>query len=122
MSRTSRAEWAKRVERWKESGLSAKEFAAETGLKASTLSYWSWKLASSGEVAGDQAESSSVMGGQKRRRKSAAPRFVEVTAPAITTSPSMLELVLSGGVLVRVSAGFDEATLTRVVRAVEASR
>ena len=32
MARTSRAEWAKRVERWKESGLPAQEFGAETGV------------------------------------------------------------------------------------------
>jgi hypothetical protein len=38
MSRASRAEWAKRVERWKDSGLSAKEFAAETGVKSLALS------------------------------------------------------------------------------------
>jgi hypothetical protein len=36
--------WAKRVERWIDSGLTAKEFAAEAGLKPSTLSYWKWRL------------------------------------------------------------------------------
>ena len=46
MSRTSRAEWAKRVERWQDSGLTAKEYAAETGLNASTLSYWKRRLVS----------------------------------------------------------------------------
>ena len=35
---------------------------------------------------------------------------------------SMLEIVLSGGARVRVPTGFDEATLMRVVRALEASR
>lgn len=44
MAKVDRAEWQKRVERWRDSGLSAKEFAAETGLKASTLSYWKWRL------------------------------------------------------------------------------
>ncbi len=32
-----REQWAKRVERWKDSGLTAKEFAAETGINAQSL-------------------------------------------------------------------------------------
>ena len=126
MSRASRAEWAKRVERWRDSGLSAKEYAAETGLKASTLSYWSWKLRASDEPDCERAETEAVAAGRLGRSKPVAvgaARFVELTstAPAPTSTPA-LELVLSGGVRVRVTAGFDEATLTRVVRAVEASR
>ena len=44
MARTNAEEWSKRVERWKDNGLTAKEFEAETGIKASTLSYWRWRL------------------------------------------------------------------------------
>jgi hypothetical protein len=47
--------------------------------------------------------------------------LVEVST-VVTSSPAMLEVVLDGGARVRVPAGFDEATLTRVVRAVEAAR
>lgn len=32
MPKATRAEWAKRVERWKDSGLTAAEYAAETGI------------------------------------------------------------------------------------------
>ena len=35
--RTSREEWRKRVERWKDSGLTAEQYATELGIKASTL-------------------------------------------------------------------------------------
>jgi hypothetical protein len=35
----SRAEWQKRVERWRDSGLSAEQFAAELGINAGTLKY-----------------------------------------------------------------------------------
>ena len=38
------AEWAKRVERWKRSGLSAEEFSAREGLRAARLSWWRWYL------------------------------------------------------------------------------
>jgi DNA-binding transcriptional regulator YiaG len=44
MAKTTSAEWAKRVERWQDSGLTAKEFAAELNVNAGTLSYWKYKL------------------------------------------------------------------------------
>lgn len=37
-------EWRKRVQRWKESGLTAAEFAAKTGINAGTLQFWKYKL------------------------------------------------------------------------------
>ena len=107
MSRTSQTEWAKRVERWRDSGLTAKEFAAETGVNASTLAYWSWRLRAS-----------------RSKRPTSRPspsrsRFVELTPSSVsTTSPVMLELVLGEGVRIRIPSGFDEETLARVVRAV----
>jgi len=121
MSRTSRAEWSKRVERWRESGLSAKEYAAEIGVKSTTLSYWSWKLGADG---GDQSSETSARSGHRREAGQAAgaARFVELAPSTPVASPPALELVLSSGVRVRVAAGFDEGTLTRLVRAVEAAR
>jgi hypothetical protein len=46
MARESRETWAKRVERWRDSGLTAAEFAAEVGVNPRTLSYWKWRLGS----------------------------------------------------------------------------
>jgi DNA-binding transcriptional regulator YiaG len=43
-TRTSREEWRKRVERWRDSGLTAEQFAAEMGLNAGTLQFWKYKL------------------------------------------------------------------------------
>jgi hypothetical protein len=42
--RTSREEWRKPVERWKDSGLTAQQYATELGIKASTLQYWKHRL------------------------------------------------------------------------------
>jgi hypothetical protein len=39
-----REEWAKRVERWRDSGLTTAEFAAELGINPKTLTYWAWTL------------------------------------------------------------------------------
>jgi hypothetical protein len=44
MEPTSRNTWAKRVRRWKESGLSAKQFAAEIAVSAHSLTSWKRKL------------------------------------------------------------------------------
>jgi transposase-like protein len=43
-TRVSREEWAKRVERWRDSGLTTAEFAAELGINAHSLTYWAWTL------------------------------------------------------------------------------
>jgi transposase-like protein len=44
MNKTTRAQWAKRVERWLESGLTAKEFAAELSVSPSVLARWRREL------------------------------------------------------------------------------
>jgi hypothetical protein len=43
-TRVERVEWAKRVERWRDSGLTTAEFAAELGINPKTLTYWAWTL------------------------------------------------------------------------------
>jgi hypothetical protein len=42
--RASREEWAKRVKRWRESGLSAEQYASELGINAGTLKFWKYQL------------------------------------------------------------------------------
>lgn len=107
MNRASRDEWAKRVQRWKDSGLEADKFAESEKLNANTLRWWSSRL-------------------RRMPKKAAAPAaFVEVIArkPARTRAPTLntasLELVMSHGVRVVVPVGFDESTLRRLLRAVK---
>lgn len=59
-----------------------------------------------------------------RRRKladRAGPAFVEVTAstepPALPVADSPLELILPGGMMIRVPVGFDAVTLRRLMEA-----
>ena len=40
-----RVEWAKRVERWRASGLSGGAFALREGIREGTLRHWAWRLA-----------------------------------------------------------------------------
>lgn len=114
--RRSVGEWRGLVRAWKQSGVLAAEFARPRGLSPSTLRWWSSEL--------------------KRRDGLAtctpgALRFVELTpqpSPVVATvsagiaqasQVSGVEVVLSGRRVVRVSPGFDVATLQRVVVSLE---
>lgn len=103
--------WRDRVDRWKQSGKTASEFARSEGIRPERLAWWKWHL-------------------QHRRPalqvEVAAPTLLPVhvldagstpeSAPAPAASP--IELLLAGGrVVVRIGPEFDERTLRRVVDA-----
>lgn len=130
MRRTSAEEWAKRVEGWKDSGLTATEFCRETGLNPRTLSWWAWKLTKGGRSKANGADMRGA-GGSARRQEGGrrevkpskgATAFVEIPLEAVSAPRGELELSLGGPFRVRVPVGFDEATLTQVIRAVGAAR
>jgi transposase len=118
----TREKWAKRVERWKDSGLSAKEFAAETGINARSLVWWRWEFSK-----GDTAPK------QRRRRRSpeaaavaitkpparSPMKFVELMAPV---SRDSLEVILPSTMRICVRPGFDAATLGRLLDVLEQRR
>lgn len=125
MARETREVWAKRVERWRDSGLSLKEFAAEIGVNANTLAGWRWRLGAGGGV-------------EPRKVTPAVPAFLEVVAGPATAGKfdarvakegaigavppdagDPLELVLRSGHRVHVPVLFDAATLRRVVDVLE---
>jgi len=121
MDRSVRETWAKRVERWKDSGLSAKEFSSETGINARSLSWWRWRL-SGGEPSKPKRRSRSSRSGPTEM--SVAPAlpplsFVEMTAAVV---PEPLEVVLPSAFRVRVPTGFDDATLGRLLDVLGARR
>lgn len=111
-SQQQRAKW---VERWKESGLTAKEFAAEAGLTASALYNWSAQLSAAARRRSVTADETAAQSGKP------IPRVVELPVAAVAATPAMIELLL-GDVRVRVPSGFDEVTLTRVLRALAGAR
>lgn len=112
-----RTAWVQHVERWKASGLSAKEFSAESGINWRSLSWWKWRLAG-GEV--KRKRRSAPEATSPALAKSLAPlSFVEVTA-SVAREP--LEVVLPSALRVRVPAGFDDATLVRLLDVLEKRR
>ena len=108
MERSTRAEWSKRVASWKRSGLSAKEFAARHGVRPRTLTWWRWRL-------GRRSKSAALT-----VRKAATPiaplTFVEMTS-SVRGEP--FEVVLTSDVRIRVSIGFDERALVRLLDVLE---
>jgi hypothetical protein len=124
MGRESREVWEKRDERWRDSGLSADQFADEVGVNAGNLRAWSYRL--SAERRRAIAKSSAL--------KAEALTWVEVSAPvpddvstpkpepvpAQTTIAPMerLELVLASGMTVRVPPNFEPEALRRLLAVV----
>jgi transposase len=125
MARAGREVWEKRVERWRESGLTAKEYAAEVGINANRLSHWGWRLR------GEEARPK-----KGRRGGDGAPArvdWVEVVAPdgamrspatEIEVAPARpggwFELVVGRGRVIRVPTDFDRDALDRLLAVVEA--
>jgi transposase len=102
-------QWRERVQRWKESGLTAPEFSAREGCKPGTLRWWSSYLAR----------------GQQRRGRAATsstPSFVPVVVEAAASRGGTIEVRLASGHTLRVTPDFDDATLRRVVSALEGAR
>lgn len=92
--------------------MTAREFAAQLGVNANTLSFWKYKLARE------------TLAGRDSGPTPARVEFVEVTsaAPATTSGTAgeeRLEVVCAGGRTVRVPRSFDPETLLHLVVALE---
>lgn len=123
-ARVDREEWAKRVERWRDSGLTAAEFAGELGINPRTLVYWKWTLAREAR-------------GQKRIWRKGGPQKSQpaeqptgsVGVPAATgfvqiqsvEADAPFEVELVRGRRVRVPASFDAEGLRRLLVVLEAT-
>jgi hypothetical protein len=98
----SRAVWAERVAAWRASGLSGGRFAEQHGLLQSSLYRW-------GKLLGDGASETLTP----------RPRFAQVVLKAPGPEAAVIEVVLSGGRIVRVRGAVDSASLQAVVAALE---
>jgi len=100
--------WSKRVEAWRASGLTAKEFCAKHDLRLSALRYWTYR----GRAAERATEAKEV----KLVPVTVKPRAEAVAAASSETERSKPALTLElGGARVTVPAGFDRATLRAVL-------
>jgi hypothetical protein len=96
-ARSTRAEWAGRVQRLAESGLAVEEFAARERVTKQQLMWWRWRLSRDGDA------------------PARCLPFVELKTMEEAKESPPLEVALRSGVIIRVVDGFDAATLLRVV-------
>lgn len=98
------------LERWQRSGLTLSEFGRQRGIPVSTLTWWRQVFRRAGDQEGNGAAVENAV------------VFAEVPQPAnVPRTPSVLEIVLHSGHVVRVPAGADTDTLQRVLQALQAT-
>jgi hypothetical protein len=111
---TRRLEWQKRIERWRDSGLTAEQFAAELGINAGTLKYWKYRI-------GKDSTAGLATGEGPRPSKAKAPRatsLVEVhAATVVASSPFVLELGKDRRL--QIPSQFDASALERLISVLE---
>jgi hypothetical protein len=104
--KASAAQWAERVQRWQQSGLTVEHFGRREGFDPRQLRWWKWSL-------GKRAA-----GGAGASVASFLPvRVVARAAP--TAPPSAVEIVLGNGRRVRVLGPVDPDVLAAVLEAAE---
>jgi transposase len=114
-TKTTAVGWARRVERWKRSGLTAAEFGAREGFDGKQLSWWKWHL--SQRAAGETAPAR-----PKGTARPASVTFVPARVVDHDRAPAAdgrIEVVLGNGRVVRLTGGDDDAVLAQALRVAE---
>jgi hypothetical protein len=111
--------WRRLLRLWRGSGQTGRDFCAEHQL--SEPSFYAWKREIARRDQEGAARSKPTMGALAPQRSAAAalPAFMQVTTDAAVSVTDALEVVLSGGRLLRVRAGFDADVLRQLVRLLE---
>ena len=99
------SERAALVEQWEQSGLPAREFAAQQKLRASSLYLWRRKLKSASK--------------SKLATSEHKPAFSELRLTTAQPEPGRIEIVTRNGRVVRVHGDISIRSLEQVIAAVE---
>jgi hypothetical protein len=119
------AEWAARIDQWRESGLSLPAFCQRHGLSRGTMQNWVYKpaLRRAVEDVGRAAQTPRDVPAVTAEVPTQPPAFLPVRLAGVINpsaepgSRSAIEVVLGEGRRVAVGPGFDPETLRRVVAA-----
>lgn len=114
--------WQRHLDRWGRSGLSQAAYCRRHGLKAVTFAWWKRKLGAA--VASSQERERSDKRSSSRKRASSRTgvngrpdaKFVEVAM--ISPGMAAYEVVLSGGLVIRVPEDFDPDKVSQLLAAV----
>lgn len=108
--RANRREWSRRVSEWRRSGKTSKEFAAETGVNASTLLWWSTRLQGERGVR-------NAAGSTRRQSRRAVERLAQLPIVELSggAGDDRFELELGAGRRLRIPQGFDAEALGRLL-------
>lgn len=114
---TSEAKWTARVEAWKKSGLTSKEFSEGKGYAASTLQYWASRLRRG--RGWHRTDSDEKAQGDRAIRIAQVVRVAPMPQSSEVETPIVIE---TGGVRVSVRRGFDGGALREVLSVIGGER
>jgi transposase len=108
MVRGTREQWSERVERWRESGLTAGEFSRKIGVSKATLYWWSSRLPS-------KREKASLV-------RTAAPSPITFVEMPRRARSAPIEVMLPSGHRLRIPSDFEAPTVERLLDVLERRR
>jgi transposase len=106
--------WRRHVARWQSSGLSIRAYCRNEALSEPSFHAWRRVLHQRQEE-----RPAAPAGGAAQRRPPTATAFVPVRLVETANAGSALEIVVRGGRVVRVAAGFSANTLREVLAVLE---
>ena len=110
-------QWRDRVAAWKASGLTQAAYCREQQWAPAELSWWKHELARREKTL--KADSSPATSNSKPAKTKSA--FIPVRISKASPASECFEVVLRSGQTIRMSAGFDEAGLRRLLCVLESS-
>jgi transposase len=112
--RASREEWRRRIERWRDSGLTADQFAASAGINAGTLKFWKCVLSREAKLGGAAPARVAKAALVRCAPGTKASALMEVRATMVARDVR-IELELPGGRHLWIPSGFDVESLRRLI-------
>jgi hypothetical protein len=103
--------WRRTLQQWRRSGRSVRDFCADRHL--SEPSFYFWRTAIAERDRATPCDATPTPGASGTAAAPAAPPLFLPVCVQAAAAP--LEVVLSDGLAVRVAAGFDDATLRRLL-------
>jgi transposase len=122
-SKEVRAQWAERVDGWRRSGLTAKQYAESIGVKTGTLSYWAYRgLADGNRERRRTADRTRYRESQLAQGQTALAGASLVEIVASPAHDERFELTLRDGRRLQIPAGFEVSSLERLLSVLEVRR